>query len=115
MESYSLSTVADQDQAENGKRDSEDGASSSSVRGDNTEIDEISNQSAVELRSQRLSSLVAAPRTELVRRCFDTRLTIANFMAHLAASLLYGANNDPLSGGISWEQLKRSYELVNVL
>lgn len=115
MESHSLSTGADQDQAENGKRDSEDGASSSSVNGDKTEIDEISNQSAVELSSQRLSSLVAAPRTELVRRCFDTRLTIAKFMARLAASLLYGANNDPLSGGIAWEQLKRSYELANVL
>ncbi len=53
IESHSLSTEADQDQAKNGKRDSEDGASSSSVRGDKTEIDEISNRSAVGLSSQK--------------------------------------------------------------
>lgn len=70
--------------------------------------------SDAQFQRQRLSDLVANPRTDLVGRCFGSRVTTAKWMARLAASLLFGDDGQRLTGGIAWRQLEHSYEAAKI-
>jgi hypothetical protein len=58
----------------------------------------------------RLSDFVATPRADMIRYCFKCNTEIVEWVARIAVGLLYGSDGGPLSGGIAWEQLERSFE-----